>query len=204
MCPEVLVNGSVSMAILKQRELDEWFAFQSRHRSDFVRERDPLQIEKAAIGQKAFVLRDALGEICGTCAVLEYDEDGLYREVGSVRITVNGWGLQTVMMAAALVSEWTFDPTPLPHLAITAIDNEGSIKSIGRAGFRKVEDLEPGRWAAMGAQKSSAKVYFLAPDTSLLPNQALLRAIVRDGGIRRGAHTLNLRMDIPIVTEGVL
>ncbi len=155
------MHESYTLQILTRERLEEWRDFHRINASDFVRERPPEQLEQAAEDNKLVVLDDAEGRIRASCGVFEYGE-GSYREVGAVRVLVNGFGLQTAMMAAVVYSDWVYDPPDTSWLAITAKKNNGSIISIERAQFVSTEVLEEARLAAMGMKVlDSGKRHFL-------------------------------------------
>jgi hypothetical protein len=145
------------------RGLDEIRSFYAANPSLNVKERDPEQLLKAITAGKIYVVRDAAGALHGVCGAFEYG-NGRIREIGGVRVTLNGFGLQALLMSLAVTMEHQFDPPDEALYAATAQDNAPSIVSIGRAGFQEVSDLGAIRMAAMGInQLDPAKRYFLLP-----------------------------------------
>lgn len=189
------------------RSADHWRTFHGANASAFVKERDPLQIERAAEAGKLFVLVDEAGRIQGGCGLFEYG-DGTFREAGGVRIlsAANGFGLQSVLMAVATYSEWVFDPPAAPVIAITAVENAASRKSIVRAGFIEVGagQLGADRFDAMAVAPDPSKVYFLFPDTAMPAAREIIRDVVSAGAVSKNGRTMKLTLEVPVVTDELL
>lgn len=170
--------------------LEELRAFYRRHSSPYVKERDPQQLIDAIKDRKVLVLRDEQGNLRATCGIFAYG-DGTFREAGGVRVLDNGFGLQALLMSAAVVLEWAFDPPSESIFAATAQDNEPSIRSILRAGFEDVSDLGGLRMAALGmTEMDLGKRYFLFPEGRIAVALTNLRAMLKYRRITKDGNTI--------------
>jgi RimJ/RimL family protein N-acetyltransferase len=177
--------------------LDELAAFYTSNPSNRVKERDPEQLLRAIADRKVYVVRDSAGALCGVCGAFEYG-DGTYREIGGVRVILNGFGLQGLLMSLAVAMEHQFDPPAEALYAATAHDNNASIISIERAGFHETKDLGARRMAALGLdQLDVAKRYFLLPSAGLSQAEAYVCGQLSSRRIIRPAGALNLDIQPP-------
>jgi hypothetical protein len=189
------------LKVLKQNEIVGWQAFHAAHKSEFVKERDPEQLARAARDKKLFVLRGPAGEIRGTCGCFEYGEQGDHREVGAVRVLDQGYGLQVLLMTAAVLSEWMFDPPNAPIVCATANTNLASQTNILRAGFLQVPSFSSACMQAMGLfNPNPHKAYFEFPLAGGIPNRTdYLLEIEKKGGIEKHNRQIAVRLEIPVL-----
>lgn len=190
----------IYLRVLGPGKLAEWHAFHAAHKSQFVKERDPVQLEKAARDSKLFVLQTENGDIRGSCGCFEYGEEGDFREIGAVRVLDEGCGLQVLLMSVAVASEWMFDIPPEPILAVTAQDNIASRTNILRTGFEPVTSLSNARLTAMSlVSLNPDKVYFQFPLDKAEPGcVSFVRQIKYQGFIEKHGRIIPVQLDIPL------
>jgi hypothetical protein len=181
-----------------ERELARVTAFYGQNTSQYVRERDP-QILKEAIGRSSvLLLEDERKIIQGSCVQISHGE-GLYSETGAVRILINGFGLQTIMMGICAINEYIFSPPSDSIFAITAADNEPSLKSIQRSGF--VPDL-PGRdllhTIGYSGEFPDTKRFFRFQREEALPVRDKLLLLRSTGELRRASSTISITVEHPL------
>jgi hypothetical protein len=186
-----------------EAELSRILAFQNKYRHKFVRERDP-SILKDAIERSSFLLlEDEPGELHGTCAQVSH-ADGQYSETGIVRVLLNGFGIQTLMMGIAAITEYLLSPPERDIFAITASDNDGSIKSILRAGF--VSHKEDSRFLqTLGMSEFPPSKRLFRFDR--LATAAVRRQLVdlaKSCRITKGGQTVSIIPDVPLLRGTLL
>jgi hypothetical protein len=186
-----------------EAELSRILAFHKKYAHKFVRERDP-KILKAAIERSSFLLlEDELGELHGTCAQVSHS-DGEYSETGIVRVILNGFGIQTLMMGIAAITEYLLSPPQRDIFAITASDNDGSIKSILRAGFLShKEDSALLQTLGLSEFPSSKRLFRFDRSTTTTIRQQLID-LAKSRRITKGGQTLALIPDIPLLRGTLL
>jgi hypothetical protein len=188
----------LASAVDIQAELARVVAFYGQNPSQYVRERDP-DLLKAAIGRSSVLLvEDENGSIFGSCVQISHG-DGQYSETGGVRVLINGFGLQAVMMGICALNEYIFSPPTDGMFAITAADNEASIKNIQRAGFLPdIPDSQLLGKIGYTGQFPDSKRFFRfqreaatkVRDTLLLLNSAR--------SIKRGSSSLSIELEHPL------
>jgi len=184
-------------------ELVRILAFHKKHAHKFVRERDP-KILKAAIERSSFLLlEDELGELHGTSAQISHGS-GKYSETGIVRVIINGFGLQTIMMGLAATTEYVLSPPSHDIFAITASDNEASIKSILRAGFvsHKADSALLQTLGLLEFPASKRLFKFEHSVTSVIRRQLI--DLAKSRRITKNNHTLSLAPDVPLLRGSLL
>lgn len=177
--------------------LDELITFYAANPSKRVKERDPAQLLRAMKDRKIYVVRDESNALRGVCGTFEYG-DGRIREVGGVRVILNGFGLQALLMSLAVAMEYQFDPPKEALYAATAYDNDPSIISILRAGFKDASDLGAVRMAALGiTQLDPAKRYFLLPPDNVNAAERYVLSALSSRRIERRGGVIELDVKPP-------
>jgi hypothetical protein len=119
---------------LIEAELARVLEFYRQNPHPMVRERAPTILGDAIGRSSLLLLEEDDSKIVGVCVQLSH-ANGMYSETGGVRILVNGFGLQAIMMGICSINEYIFAPPTHKIFAITADDNIPSLKNIEKAGF---------------------------------------------------------------------
>lgn len=181
-----------------ETELARVTAFYGQNTSQYVRERDP-QVLKTAIGRSSvLLLEDEQDVIQGSCVQIGHGQ-GSYSETGAVRILINGFGLQSIMMGICAINEYIFSPPGDRIFAITAADNEPSLKNIQRSGF--ISDLpSPELLDAIGygGPFPDTKRFFSFRRENAVPIRDKLLILKSSGELRRESSTIPITLEHPL------
>jgi hypothetical protein len=186
-----------------EAELARILAFHKENAHKFVRERDP-GILKAAIERSSFLLlEDESGKLVGTCAQVSHG-NGEYSETGIVRVLVNGFGLQTIMMGIAAITEYLLSPPEHDIFAVTASDNDPSIKSILRAGFLShTEDSAFLKTLGLSEFPPSKRLFRFDHATTTTIRRQLID-LAKTHKITKGERSLDLTPGVPLLSGTLL
>jgi hypothetical protein len=95
--------------------------------------RDPQALLQAIEDNKALLITDKSSkELVGVSLIFSIG-DAEYSELGGVRITKEGYGLQVPCMLAICIHEYMMDPPKLDTYAVVDSWNEASIKGCTRS-----------------------------------------------------------------------
>jgi len=185
-------------------DFERVLAFYRQNAHKYVREREPEVLEAAIDRASLIIAEDEGGRIQGSCAQITHS-DGLYSETGAVRILVNGFGLQAILMGICAFNEYIFSPPSKYIFAITAADNYPSIKNIERAGFLH-DQPEASVLAAIGRKEGfppDKRFFRFDPTKARAVRERLLQLAV-NRELRRGDTKITFTLDHPLFRREIL
>ena len=154
--------------------------------SDYNKARgDLVLIER--IGQHHFVIIEQAGQVVGVAGTFRHGPNGIYREAGATRITLNGFGLQKLTHYLRSLHEHLLEPGYQAYYSTVLDANHPSKHNMAAVGFVDWPDPPAALIAHRGAIVTPArKVDFMRlPDRCLVDHAEALLALAAEPVLSR-------------------
>ncbi|MBX3568902.1 MAG: hypothetical protein KF914_12645 [Rhizobiaceae bacterium] len=186
-------------------EVGRIYEFYEKNPSEFLRDRDPRQILESVKEAYGFTVESDAGEIVGVCFMFDYG--GRDVEFGGTRITLNGFGLQKLLLQCRLAVAYSFDLFSRHCFTVVREANAASTRSVSTCGLPRRDDLarDLRAYGVDDPSRSNKPIFAIGRTIDVATEQLLaetresLLALHGAGRIEKDGKRLNVTLDFPLM-----
>lgn len=186
-------------------ETGELARFYAKHHHESIRERPVVDLMKAADEGLVTIAQDENENWLGVSCCF-YKPGGDYAEIGGVRVIFERWGLQSLLMAASILTSYEMSPVNKALFAVTGATNGTSQKNLQGCGFQ-LHSPSAQLLHACHLRKfdPAAKVFLILPPPSprppLSPFQTILKTAEAAGALNKSGTSIPLSLNLPVISQ---
>lgn len=184
-------------------EVGRIYEFYDKNPSEFLRDRDPRQILESVKEAYGFTVESNSGEIVGVSFMFDYG--GRDIEFGGTRITLNGFGLQKLLLQCRLAVAFSFDLFSRHCFTVVRETNAASTRNVAMCGLPQRDDLahDLGAYGVEDPARSNKPIFAIGrtidskTERLLAETRESLLALHEVGHIDGHGKLLNVTLDFP-------